>query len=157
VVPVASVVAVDQSLQLGAFKSDLVAAEPLLRDPDQYRFVVGAMFEAMSGTLLSGDERGRIGALRRPDQAVILGVWDLLLTAPDDQIAAAVDTALAGYVDHPTPYLALFGIDPGESYASWLAERVPGGVVEIWADHGHYPHLVDPDRFVERLIGFWGD
>jgi pimeloyl-ACP methyl ester carboxylesterase len=157
VLPVASVVDIDQSLQLGAFKTDLVAAEALLRDPEQYRFVVGAMFEAMSGTLLSGDERGRIGALRRPDQAVILGVWDLLLTTPEEEIAASVDTALVGYVDHPTPYLALFGLDPGDGYASWLAERVPGSQVEFWAEHGHYPHLVDPDRFVGRLIEFWGD
>ncbi len=157
VLPVASVVDIDQSLQLGAFKSDLVAAEPMLRDPEQYRFVVGAMFEAMSGPMLSGDERGRIGALRRSDHDVILGVWDLLLTSPEEEIEATVDAALAGYLDHPTPYLALFGLDPGDGYAAWLAGRIPGSVVELWPDHGHYPHLVDPDRFVERLHDFWGD
>jgi pimeloyl-ACP methyl ester carboxylesterase len=157
VLPVATVVDIDQSLQLGAFKSDLVATESMLRDPDQYQFVVGAMFEAMAGTLLSGDERGRIAALRRTDHDVILGVWDLLLTAPEDEIEASVDKALAGYRDHPTPYLALFGLDPGDGYADWLAERIPGSAVELWADHGHYPHLVDPDRFVERLHGFWGE
>jgi pimeloyl-ACP methyl ester carboxylesterase len=156
VLSVASVVDIDQSLQLGAFKSDLVAAEPMLRDPEQYQFVIGAMFEAMSGTMLSGDERGRIAALRRPDHDVILGVWDLLLSSPEDEIESTVDTALAGYLDHPTPYLALFGIDPGDGYADWLDARVPGSVVELWADHGHYPHLVDPDRFVQRLHGFWG-
>lgn len=157
VLPVASVVDIDQSLQLGAFKADLVAAESTLRDPDQYRFVVGAMFDAMSGTMLSADERGRIGALRRPDHDVILGVWDLLLTTPEDEIEATIDTTLAGYLDHPTPYLALFGLDPGIGYADWLAERIPGSTVELWAEHGHYPHLVDPDRFVERLHGFWGE
>jgi pimeloyl-ACP methyl ester carboxylesterase len=62
---------------------------------------------------------------------------------------------LAGYADHPTPYLALFGIDPGPGYAEWLARRVPGAVVETWEDHGHYPHLVDPDRFVDRIVAFW--
>jgi pimeloyl-ACP methyl ester carboxylesterase len=157
VLPVASVVDIDQSLQLGAFKEQLVAAESLLRDPDQYRYVIGAMFEAMSGSLLSGDERGRVDALRRPDQDVILGVWDLLLSAADDEIATTVDTALAGYLDHPTPYLAVFGIDPGPDYAGWLDTRVPGATVELWADHGHYPHLVDPDRFVTRLREFWGE
>jgi hypothetical protein len=26
--------------------------------------------------------------------------------------------------------------------------------VEVWADHGHYPHLVDPARFLLRLAEF---
>ncbi len=156
VLPVASVVDIDQSLQLGTFKDGLVAAEEPLRDPDQYRYVIAAMFEAMTGDLLPPAERARIADLRRPDHDVVLGVWDLLLTSPEAEIADGIDAALAGYRDHPTPYLALFGIDPGAEYPAWLADRVPGGVVEVWADHGHYPHLVDPDRFVERLGEFWG-
>jgi pimeloyl-ACP methyl ester carboxylesterase len=156
VLPVASVVAVDQSLQLGAFKEGLVAVEEALRDPDQYRYVIAAMFETMSGDLLAPVERARLTDLRRPDHDVVLGVWDLLLTSPEAEIADAIDATLAGYGEHPTPYLALFGIDPGQEYPGWLADRVPGSRVEVWSDHGHYPHLVDPDRFVERLREFWG-
>ena len=154
-IPVASVVDIDQSLQLSAFKEQLVAAEAALRDPDQFGFVIEAMFETMGGPLLSESERVRVGSNRHPEHDVVLGVWDLLLTAPESDIAAAVDAALAGYGDHPTPYLALFGIDPGPGYGEWIARRVPGAVVETWADHGHYPHLVDPDRFVDRLLAFW--
>ena len=90
------------------------------------------MFEAMSGTLLSAEERARVDDLRRPDHEVILGVWDLLLTSPEADIAETVDTALAGYLDHPTPYLALFGLDPGEEYAAWLGHRMPGA----WSNSG---------------------
>ena len=154
-IPVASVVDIDQSLQLSAFKEQLVAAESALRDPDQFGSVIEALFDAMSGPLLSDAERARVGSLRRPAQDVVLGVWDLLLTTPEPHIAATVDAMLAGYADHPTPYLALFGIDPGPGYAEWLARRVPGAVVETWEDHGHYPHLVDPDRFVDRIVAFW--
>jgi pimeloyl-ACP methyl ester carboxylesterase len=157
VLPVASVVDIDQSLQLAAFKGQLVAAEPMLRDPDQYQLVIGAMFEAMTGTLLPAGERSRVDNLRRPSHEVVLGVWDLLLTSPDDEIAAVVDAALAGYIERPTPYLSLFGLDPGGAYAEWLADRIPGSEVELWPEHGHYPHLVDPDRFVTRLIEFWGE
>jgi len=154
-IPVASVVDIDQSLQLSAFKEQLVAAEPALRDPDQFGSVIEALFDAMRGPLLSDAERARVGSIRRPEQDVVLGVWDLLLTTPEPHIAATVDAMLAGYADRPTPYLALFGIDPGPGYAEWLARRVPGAAVEIWEDHGHYPHLVDPDRFVDRLMAFW--
>jgi pimeloyl-ACP methyl ester carboxylesterase len=152
---VASVVDIDQSLQLDSFKSQLAPAEEMLRDPDQYRLVVDAMFEMMMGELLPTDEQRRIGSLRRADHEVVLGVWELLLTQPVEEIAATVDAALAGYGGRDVPYLALFGLDPGDGYDAWLAQRIPGSSVEYWADHGHYPHLVDPDRFVDRLDAFW--
>ena len=156
---VASVVDIDQSLQLDAFKAQLMPAEPMLRDPEQYHLVVDAMFEMMMGDMLPASEQSQINGLRRADHEVVLGVWELLLTEPVEQIAAAVDDALAGYTGRSVPYLALFGIDPGDDYAAWLAERIPASIVECWsdADHhfGHYPHLVDPDRFVTRLSDFW--
>ena len=152
---VASVVDIDQSLQLDSFKAQLAPAEEMLRDPAQYHLVVDAMFEMMMGELLPMDEQARVNALRRADHEVVLGVWELLLTQPVEEIAATVDAALAGYGGRDVPYLALFGLDPGDGYADWLEQRIPGAVVEYWADHGHYPHLVDPDRFVTRLRGFW--
>lgn len=152
---VASVVDIDQSLQLDAFKAQLAPAEAMLRDPEQYQLVVDAMFEMMMGELLSGDEQRRINLLRRADHEVVLGVWELLLTQPVEDIAATVDAALAGYGGRDVPYLALFGLDPGEGYGDWLGQRIPGSVVEYWPEHGHYPHLVDPDRTVTRLLEFW--
>jgi len=156
---VASVVDIDQSLQLDAFKVQLMPAKAMLRDPEQYHLVVDAMFEMMMGELLPASEQARINGLRRADHEVVLGVWELLLTEPVEQIAAAVDEALAGYAGRDVPYLALFGLDPGDGYAAWLSERIPGSVVEYWSDAdqqlGHYPHLVDPDRFVTRLRDFW--
>jgi len=156
---VASVVDIDQSLQLDAFKAQLMPAEPMLRDPEQYHLVVDAMFEMMVGDMLPASEQARINGLRRAEHEVVLGAWELLLTEPVEQIAAAVSAALAGYDGRDVPSLALFGLDPGDGYAAWLSERIPGSVVEYWsdADHqfGHYPHLVDPDRFVTRIRDFW--
>lgn len=155
VLDVASVVDIDQSLQLDSFKEQLMPAESMLRDPDQYHLVVDAMFEMMMGDKLSADEAARVNSLRHADHDVVLGVWELLLTEPVEQIAATVDAALSGYSGRDVPYLALFGLDPGEGYADWLRERIAHSTVDYWADHGHYPHLVDPDRFVERLHAFW--
>jgi pimeloyl-ACP methyl ester carboxylesterase len=155
ILDVASVVDVDQSLQLDGFKAQLAPAEAMLRDPAQYQLVVDAMFELMMGDRLPADEVARVNGLRRADHEVVLGVWELLLSEPVEQIAATVDAALSGYAGRDVAYLALFGLDPGEGYGDWLAERIPGSTVEYWAGHGHYPHLVDPDRFVERLREFW--
>jgi pimeloyl-ACP methyl ester carboxylesterase len=52
------------------------------------------------------------------------------------------------------PYLSLFGVDPGPQYAQWLAGYIDGAAIEVWQDHGHYPHLVDPAQFNERVRSF---
>lgn len=157
VADVASVVDIDQSLQLHGFKEMLAPAESMLRDPDQYQLVIDAMFESMQGDLLPQAERDRIGANRRADQEVILGVWDVILTQPVDEISQTVEMALAGYSNRHTPYLALFGIDPGEEYGAWLADRIEGALIDVWTDHGHYPHLVEPERFVDTVERFWSN
>jgi pimeloyl-ACP methyl ester carboxylesterase len=145
------VVNVDQSLALGGFKAALVELEPLLRGtPDQCTAAITAIFDQMSGPL-AGRDRDRIEAIRRPVQEVVLGVWDLVLSSSVDELDAVVD-AVAGSVT--VPYLSLHGIDPGPEYAPWLTARLPQATVEIWAEHGHYPHLVDPARFVERVVEF---
>jgi pimeloyl-ACP methyl ester carboxylesterase len=150
--PVASVVNVDQSLQLGGFKAALAPAEALLRDPASFPAVISQLFVDMRGEL--GDaEFARINGLRRPDQNVVLGVWELIFTMSEAEIAGVVDQALAGYGD--VAYLSLFGIDPGPDYAAWLKGHIVNSQVELWDGAGHYPHLHQPDRFVDRLRSFW--
>jgi pimeloyl-ACP methyl ester carboxylesterase len=108
VLDVASVVDIDQSLQLDTFKAQLVAAEPMLRDPDQYRARRRCDVR---------DDDGRAPPRRRasphqrrcvePTRRSSLGVWELLLTQPVEEIAATVDAALAGYDGRDVPYLAV--------------------------------------------------
>jgi len=154
-VPVTSVLNVDQSLQLDGFKAQLTEIEPHLRDPEAFPLVIGAMFEAMAGEQLSIEEMRRVNANRQPSQQVVLGVWELILGESVEDIAAVVDAALAGYRGVEVEYLSLFGIDPGDGYADWIAGHIDGAVTEVWPGHGHYPHLVDPDRFVARLEALW--
>ncbi len=153
--PVSSVVNVDQSLQLGGFKENLQPAEPMLRDPASFPAVIEGLFAELAGTMLSDAEKQRVNEARRADQTVVLGVWELIFTMSAEEINGVVEGALAGYAGSQTPYLSLFGVDPGDEYADWLATFIENSAVELWADHGHYPHLVDPDRFVQRLESFW--
>lgn len=145
------VVNVDQPLALAAFQESLRAIEPLLRGaPAEFAAAMSAVFDQLVGPLPAA-ERQRVDWLRSLDQDVVLGVWAAVLESPATELEATVD-ALAGAIT--VPYLSLHGIDPGPDYADWLASRIVGAEVEVWADHGHYPHLVDPVRFVERLIAF---
>lgn len=152
---VASVVDVDQSLQLAAFKAQLAEIEPMLRDPAVFDAVMDGMFRQMAGEMISPDVFDHVHANRRANQDVVLGVWQLLFTMSEEEIAGVVTNALAPYAGRDTPYLALFGIDPGPAYSDWIDQYIAGAQVEVWDEHGHYPHLVDPDRFVARLREFW--
>lgn len=152
--PVSSVVNVDQSLQLGDFKAALATLEPRLRDSLSFQSAIDDLFASMVGPL-ERREVERVSGIRSADQRVVLKIWELVLTSPVEEIEATVEQALAGYADTTMPFLSLFGIDPGAEYPAWISARIPAAVTETWSEHGHYPHLVDPDRFVARLEAFW--
>lgn len=148
------VVNVDQPLSLAAFKETLGQLEPMLRGSrEQFDSAIDAVFEQMAGPL-SGAERERIDRLRDGDQDVVLGIWELVFTSSAAELDNVVDE-LAGAIT--VPYLSMHGIDPGEGYAAWLTSRIPSATVEVWPDLGHYPHLIEQDRFVDRVRQFDAD
>lgn len=147
--PTRGVVDVDQPLDLAGFQAQVRELEPMLRS-DAFPGVIRMVFDAMYGPL-DPAEVARVGELRAPDQQVVLGVWAPLLELTTDDLDAMVGQVVGG-ID--VPVLALHGIDPGPDYAAWLSARIPTAALEVWPDHGHYPHLVDPDRFLARLAEF---
>lgn len=147
------VVNVDQPLRLGDFQAALHGVAPQLRGtPDEFAGVISMLFAAMDGPLPAA-ERARLDASNRADQDVVLSIWSSVLDAEPAELEALVDALTAPVTAR---YLALHGIDPGPDYPDWLTARIPTATVEVWPDHGHYPHLVDPDRFVRRLVEFIG-
>ncbi|MCC5946960.1 MAG: alpha/beta hydrolase [Nitriliruptoraceae bacterium] len=147
--PTRGVIDVDQPLDLAGFQAQVRQLEPLLRG-DGFDEAIAMVFGAMTGPLDTA-EVARLDTLRRADRDVVLGVWGPLLEQPAEALDAMVGEIAAGV---RTPVLSLHGIDPGPAYAGWLAERIPTAAVEVWPDHGHYPHLVDPTRFLDRVAAF---
>lgn len=149
--PCRAVVNVDQPLRLSGFQDALRQVEPLLRGTaDEFQAAIAAIFEMMAGPL-AGPERTRIDAARRAEQDVVLGVWEAVLTASADELDALVDGVVGAIT---VPYLSLHGIDPGPEYGAWLTAKLPAATFEVWPDLGHYPHLIEPDRFVARVVAF---
>lgn len=149
--PTRAVVNVDQPLRLSAFKAGLSQLEPLLKgDAESFAMAIGLVFGSMAGALPAA-EVARIEALRRADQSVVLGIWGTVFDSTPDELDAQVDALTGGIT---VPYLALHGMDPGEGYATWLTSAVPSATYELWPDVGHYPHLVHPERFLDRLAAF---
>ncbi len=148
---VRGVVNVDQSMELASFQTSLRALEPMLRgDQASFEAAMAMVFDAMRGPL-SDEEWARLSALRRYDQEVVLAIWDGVFSLSEEDLAAMV-RSLSSAIS--VPYLSLHGTDPGAHYETWLGELVPSAVVERWEGFGHYPHLVDPDRFLARLETF---
>ena len=142
---------VDQPLRLSGFKDSLTQLEPMLRGSvAEFEQAIDMVFQMMEGPL-ADPERTRIRSLRRPTQSVVLGTWESVFTSTPEELDATVG-ALAGAIR--VPYLSLHGIDPGPDYAPWLTSVLATATVETWADQGHYPHLIDPDRFVGLVNSF---
>jgi pimeloyl-ACP methyl ester carboxylesterase len=151
--PARCVLNIDQSLALADFKDAVMSIEAQLRgDEATFLATINAMLGAMEGPM-SPAESARMRALRRPDQAVVLAIWAPVMEASAADLDALV-RSFAGQVK--VPYLALHGSDPGPGYVAWLSEVIPQATVEVWPDEGHYPHLIEPDRFVNRLRDFEG-
>jgi len=147
------VINIDQSIRLSGFKALIGSIEPQLRgDEATFRSTMEMVFATMLGPL-PPEEVERLDSLRHARQDVVLGTWESVLESTEAELDATV-AALADAIT--VPYLALHGMDPGDGYAEWLGGLVPTATVELWADHGHYPHLVDRARFVTRLREFVG-
>lgn len=149
--PCRGVVNVDQSLRFSDFGAALGQLEHQLKGSG-FHPALRAVFHSLDGPLVPDHLRVRLAANRdRARQEVVLGVWDMVFSSTGEELDAVADAVGPGIT---APYIAVHGSDPGEGYAAWLTERIPHAVVELWPDHGHYPHLVDPERFLARVAQF---
>lgn len=145
------VINIDQPLALATFQEALRPFEPLLRgSEEEFQRAIDMIFTAMRGRL---DDAGweRLQSLRRANRNVVLGIWETVLDTPSAELDQSVSMLASAIM---SPYLSLHGSDPGSGYEDWLRSRVPSCTVEIWEGLGHYPHLVEADRFVERVDRF---
>lgn len=154
--PVRGVVNVDQTLRLSFFQEGLRGIEPLLRDPAAFPEVIRSMFASMDGDQLTPEQAATVAGHRRLRQEVVLGVWNQILQNPLETLDADIEAMTAGVT---APYLSLQFEDPGEEYSAWLKRLIPQAVVEHWTAPdggtvGHYGHLVEPERFVQRVLAF---
>ena len=149
---VRGVVNVDQGLRLVDFAAVVRPLEETLRGPG-FADTFGAFLASLGVDVLPPElaERERAYfASARPD--VVLAVWGPLFTATDAELTTLVETDVLAKIG--VPYLALHGSDPGADYGDWLTGLVPTATLEVWDGDGHWLHLVEPDRFAERVRAF---
>ena len=151
--PVRGVVNIDQPLRMSDFAAALAPLESMLRGtPAEFADAMTLIFSVLNGDRLDDRTAEALAArASRARQDVVLGAWDVVFTTPP----AALDELIDAMVPAITvPYLALLGNDAGPGYDDWLRARIAHVEIEHWPEHGHYLHLVDPDRFAERIRAF---
>ena len=148
--PVRGAVNVDHPPDVRPFASLARRLEPALRGAafaDTFR----AVFQASMGLeSVPVHIRRAVLAGQRIRQDLVLGYWAQLLNTEPDVVQAWVDRLTAA-ID--VPVLGVFGRELGRSDYERLA-RIPDAAWEVWPDHGHFVHLVEPKRFAERLLTF---
>ena len=150
-VPVRSIVNVDQSLRLGPFMQLVRAIAPRLRGAE-FCAALNEEMELLGGPRLPPRVRDELRAYRTEAcRPVVHGLW---LPLVDQDEAALTATLLPVLQRVRAPYLSLHGDDPGADYARWLGAAIPQARVEVWPGLGHWLQRVEPERFAARVREF---
>jgi pimeloyl-ACP methyl ester carboxylesterase len=149
--PVRGTIVADQPMQVAGMQTLLKQSADALRGGDGFTPFMEAMFSQLYGSLDPQIAAG-LAARRILRQDVVLGMWSPLMDLTPGQLDEWIGNLLAIPAD--SPYLSLHGFDLGEPYAAWLRERVPQALVETAPTVTHYPHLADPEWFVNRVSEF---
>lgn len=148
--PTLGIVNVDQPIEIRPFARMVQSQWPALSGPS-----FSAAFEPIQKSIgldrVPEPLRTQVLAIQDIRQDLVLGYWDQLnRTDPDHMQTRINDTA--GHIT--CPYLAVFGRKLTPAECDDLVNRIATAQVEQWPDGGHFVHLVNADRFTNRLRTF---
>ena len=147
--PARGVVCVDQPLDTRGFAALLKQLEPALRGPG-FASAFARFQESMQIDRVPEPLRSLVYDSQRIEQDVVVGYWDGVLRSEADALQTLIDDVLAS-ID--VPALAVFGRELPDGEGHGLG-RVRDLELEEWRGLGHFPQLVEPDRFTARLREF---
>jgi len=148
-------VCIDQPLRLRTFSELVHSLAPRLRDPVTFSDALMEEKIALGMDRVPGPTFRELDRkTRSSDPDVVLDIWKPMLDG-DTEVIDAADMMLEQFVrEINVPYLALHGQPAEPGYEQWLRTANPTVTFELWEGLGHWLHLVDPDRFVDRFRQF---
>ena len=150
--PVAGVVNVDQPLDVRPFARLLKQVEPALRGP-HFAAAFEPIRQSIGVELLPEPLRSRTLATQTVRQDLVLAYWDEVLHRSPEELQALIDETARRIT---VPYLAVFGHQLADDERTALQHLNPALELEEWPERGHMVHLMEPDRFAQRLAAFVG-
>jgi pimeloyl-ACP methyl ester carboxylesterase len=150
--PVAGVVNVDQPLDIEPFLRMLQQVEPALRGA-HFAAAFEPIRRSIGVEMLPEPLRSRTLATQTVRQDLVLAYWSEVFRQSPEDLQAQIDEAAPRIA---VPYLAVFGHRLAHEERARLQGRLSGLELEEWPDRGHMVHLMEPDRFAQRLAAFVG-
>jgi pimeloyl-ACP methyl ester carboxylesterase len=148
--PVAGVVTVDQTLLVGPIIRMSRQMEPLLRGPG-FATAFEPIRRSIGVEMLPEPLRARTLATQTVRQDVVVAYWyDAGVSSPEEMQAMVHEAT--GRIE--VPYLAVFGHLLPEDDRTYLRDRLAALELEEWIDRGHMVHLLETERFAERVAAF---
>src|SRR5947209_4609740 len=118
---------------------------------DGFPGVWAKMEQSFRTDLLPLPTRHLVAHNSRPRQDLVVSYWDDLLTQTPDQLNAMLTGGVAAIAASGVPYLLILGAEPAPDSHQRFGDTLPQLKTEVWAGTGHFPHLVHPGRFAQRL------
>jgi pimeloyl-ACP methyl ester carboxylesterase len=145
--PVRGAVVIDNPFDIRPSAQLLKQLEPQLRG-DDFAGAFALFQQSMGLNLVQEPLRSELLASQNISQELILGYWDEVLNTPSAEMQARIESFMDS-VD--VPILAIFAEADSRNHPG---ERLRDAQIETWPQRGHFLHLVEPDRFSERLLEF---
>ena len=148
--PALGVVNVDQLLDVRPFAQQLRRIEPELTGPE-FPQAFEPFQRGMGLDQLAPPLRATVLAHQTISRDLVVGYWDGPLHADPGQLETAMTETMRRV---RCPYLAVFGRTLTPEQRTYMTDRLVDLQIEEWPGGGHFVHLADVDRFVERLRSF---
>ncbi len=142
--PVRAVVNVDQPLAVAELAERLRSVDAL--DDEQFGQLTELLIASMSLDSIPDPHRAFVSPRPTPD--VVRGWQREMLTRTPEGLQAWIETSARAVT---APYLAVFSREPWPDHDTWLRKLIPQALCEVYNVDGHFPHLMDVDRFTASL------
>lgn len=148
-----SVVAVDPvALHVADLSRRLAPLAERLRSGD-WEAAFGEWEAAIPPGPLTDEQRTWMAAHSGLSRDVLLSYWGTLLDPAQAADAQALFSSVLSAIK--VPALVLLGAHPSAGDASML-ELIGPATTELWDGIGHYPQIVEPERFADRVAAWVG-
>lgn len=144
--PTAALVTSDQTLRLTPFFEQIQKLGKELNGPKFPR--VWRRIENSLGIDLIPEERRELLKNSSPRLSIVLGYWRGALNLPPTALQERVTRCVRSI---SAPFTAIFGEDVDPDYLAWVNATAPQCKVVVFPNAGHFPHLVAPDRFADKI------
>jgi pimeloyl-ACP methyl ester carboxylesterase len=145
--PTAAVVTSDQALRSVAFMESIRGVQEQLRGP-AFLGIWRSIETRFGIELIPESRRHLVQGATPPRQDVVLGYWREILDTPPTELQDRFIEVLRR-ID--APFTSIFGEEVELDYRTWFSGIVPQGEIDVYPNCGHFPHLVDPDRFADQI------